>query len=100
MSGAVPGAVHKCRGGPARGQPRAAVPQPPRRAAAAAFAPAPRVAAAAAAFATAAILTAAQLRVAQRGQSSAPGSAQLRAAPCVGARGGAAHSFGRLGGGA
>lgn len=60
MSGAVPGAVHKGRAGPARGRPRATLPQPPHRAAAA-LAPAPRATATAAAVA---MLAAALLRVA------------------------------------
>lgn len=59
MSGAVPGAVHKGRAGPARGHPRAAVPQPLSRAAAA-LAPAPRATdAAAVAMPSAALLRAA-----------------------------------------
>lgn len=79
MSGAVPGAVHKGRAGPARTRPRAAVPQPLRRAAAAALARAARAITAAAV----AMLIAALVRLAPRDRSSARTQPGGRAAPCV-----------------
>lgn len=81
MSGAVPGAVHKGRAGPAHGRPRAAVPQPPRKAAAvAALAPAPRATTAAAAMVMPAACCRHRRRAALR--LLLPGPRSTRALPC------------------